>query len=294
MQIRALNLMLFSQRIGKKPVKMTIQSESMDADLRNSLWNALQIFYLDPISESYRRNSGQPYEFESFLMSLWINFFKQPLDTMPEPYYKLHEFLRKWFFSAEWCEVYDLLEEITKITSPADVRTFRETCNEFLKRELSGWRFVDAEITSIINPQEIDSIETAIQTVGQHKLHGVRTHLKTALEKLSDRKSPDYRNSIKESISAVESLCGLVVGKKTDLSKALTSIEKSGKIQVHPALKDGFNKIYGYTGDGDGIRHALLEAPNLDLEDALFMLVSCSSFINYLMAKVQKAGLKLN
>ncbi len=35
---------LFSQRKGLKPVKSIIQIDSMDTDLRNSLWNALSIF----------------------------------------------------------------------------------------------------------------------------------------------------------------------------------------------------------------------------------------------------------
>lgn len=36
---------LFSQRKGIKPVKSIIQSDNIDEDMRNSLWNALTIFY---------------------------------------------------------------------------------------------------------------------------------------------------------------------------------------------------------------------------------------------------------
>ena len=34
-----------------------------------------------------------------------------------------------------------------------------------------------------------------------------------------------------------------------------------------------------------GIRHALLQEPTLDSDDARFMLVSCSAFVNYLKTK---------
>ncbi len=68
-------------------------------------------------------------------------------------------------------------------------------------------------------------------------------------------------------------------------------IEK--KVELHPALKKAFDSLYGYTSDADGIRHALLDEPNLDSEDAKFMLVSCSAFINYLISKSSKAGIKL-
>lgn len=60
---------------------------------------------------------------------------------------------------------------------------------------------------------------------------------------------------------------------------------------MHPALKGSFEKLYGYTSDAEGIRHALLDEPNLDFEDAKFMLVSCSAFVNYLKAKAAKAGI---
>ncbi len=65
------------------------------------------------------------------------------------------------------------------------------------------------------------------------------------------------------------------------------------KISLHPALKDAFSSLYGYTSDAEGIRHALLDEPNLSFEDAKFMLVSCSAFINYLISKAPKAGIKI-
>ena len=70
-------------------------------------------------------------------------------------------------------------------------------------------------------------------------------------------------------------------------------IEKEGRIELHSALKKGFKSIYGYTSDSDGIRHGmgLTEETNLDYEDAKFMLISCSSFINYLKVKASKADL---
>ena len=73
---------------------------------------------------------------------------------------------------------------------------------------------------------------------------------------LSDRKNPDYRNSIKESISAVESICKIIAeDEKTTLAKALTKLKK--RIEIHGSLEEGFKKIYGYTSDADGIRHAI-------------------------------------
>jgi hypothetical protein len=51
--------------------------------------------------------------------------------------------------------------------------------------------------------------------------------------------------------------------------------------------------MYGYTSDAEGIRHALMDEPTLESEDAKFMLVSCSAFVNYLRSKAARAGGKV-
>jgi hypothetical protein len=77
--------------------------------------------------------------------------------------------------------------------------------------------------------------------------------LQRALQLLSDRKAPDYRNSIKESILAVESMARVVAeNEKATLADALKALEKSKKL--HTALKDGFGKLYGYVNDEQGTR----------------------------------------
>jgi hypothetical protein len=103
---------------------------------------------------------------------------------------------------------------------------------------------------------------------------------------LSDRSAPDHRNSIKESISAVESLCKNLTSDPTaTLGQALKPLEDKGII--HPALKSALAKLYGYTSDSGGIRHAMLDEPCLTFSDSKFMLVVCTAFANYLVAKVK-------
>ncbi len=40
-------------------------------------------------------------------------------------------------------------------------------------------------------------------------------------------------------------------------------------------------KLYGYSSDEDGIRHAILEEKEIGFDEAKFMLVACSGFVNY-------------
>lgn len=76
---------------------------------------------------------------------------------------------------------------------------------------------------------------------------------------------------------------------KATLGQAVKKLEDSG-VKLHPAFEGALQKMYGYTSDAEGIRHALLEESALDADDARFMLVSCSAFVNYLKAKSSKSG----
>ncbi len=149
---------------------------------------------------------------------------------------------------------------------------------------MSAYRFVDSKLVEINSKEEIVEIESAIRNAD--KYNSVKTHLSTAIDLLSDRKKPDYRNSIKESISAVESLTKIITkNDKTTLGQALKEIEK--KHQIPGSLKAAFSALYGYTSDEGGIRHSLLESGvQVDLEEARFMMVTCSAFVNYLMNKI--------
>lgn len=279
---------LFSQRKGLKPVKSVIQIDSMDSDLRNGLWNSLVIFYWDQVKGDWLPNYTNV---NLLLKILWLDYFKKPIDTIKNYWEYTYEEIRKYFFNCPWYEVYDFIEFIAN--NYPEERTnqkFMDFCNSILEKELSAYRFVGGKITQITSEVEISQIEEALEVTSPFK--AVNIHLKSALDLLSDRKSPDYRNSIKESISAVEAICKLIVkDEKATLSEALKKIDD--KLPLHSALKKAFDSLYGYTSNAEGIRHALLNEPNLSFEDAKFMLVSCSAFINYLINKAQKAGIKI-
>jgi len=285
--------MKFSQRIGKVSAQKQIQIDSLDDDLKNGLWNGIKTFVIDSLEKNNRYSSAS--QFDSFCANLWHNYYKLPIDNIPSYHHEAEQFIRTSFYKVEWYVSYDLLEFLANIESNSfyiENEEFKDFCNGILEREFSGYRFIGDKISPITNTNEIEEIESAIDQSGNFSsLVGANIHLKSALDKLSEKKSPDYRNSIKESISAVESLAKVISGNDKDsLGAALDKIK--GKIKIHPALEKGFKQIYGYTSDSDGIRHALMEEANCDFEDAKYMLVSSSAFINYLIIKAQKSGFK--
>ena len=274
---KCIKLKWFSQRKGFKSIKTKLQIDTIDDDLKNRLWNVLKKYYW---------NRGSTSSNESLLILLWDNYFKRNLDDMGVSWHDKYGKLRSYFFHCEWHEVYSFLEFIVNNHPNTHLsRQCMDLCNSILE-EVSAYRFAGGFITQITSKEEISEIEEALTT----PLKPVNVHLKTALELLSDKKSPDYRNSIKESISAVESICNLITGDKNlTLGQCLNKIEE--KIPMHRALEQSFSSLYGYTSSANGIRHALLDEATLEFEDAKFMLVSCSAFINYLKGKSSKAGI---
>ena len=273
----------FSERKGLKPISEVIQIDSMNEALRNSLWNALDVALWstrDFIYTDYGKSHIQ-----QLSSSLWFHYFQQPIDAWPDRPHKILSQIRKYFFACPWNEVYDLLEFIASHYDHL-MPDLPDLLNIILERELSGYRFVSGHLADFTNQEELAMIEDAVRDT---RFAGVSSHITRALELYADRASPDYRNSIKESISAVESIARLVArGPNATLSDALKIIEKNA--QLHPALKDGFLKLYGYTSDEQGIRHAMLDEPKLTAADARFFLVSCSAFVKYLKAQLPTGG----
>lgn len=281
--------MRFSERIGKKEFKSILQIDSIDEDLKNRLWNnVLENYFAKISSEIERYDRPSP----KMLISefIWKEFFKKPVDKFPlaplggRSIGALIDFIRIWFYNTEWYEVYDFIEFLCYIELKANLNlNFADFCNKSLKKELSGYRIINNKVVQITKEEEIISIEEALTNTD--KWSSVNIHLDSAINFLSDKTNPNYRNSIKESISAVEALCKIITGdKKATLGKALSEIETTHKI--HKALKSAFSTIYGYTSDSGGIRHALLETDtSIDIDEAKFMLISCSAFINYLITK---------
>lgn len=285
--------MKFSEREGFTRAREEIQLNDMDSALRNRIWNALDLFYWS-IGEKldktlYFPQMGHIY---SLFIKLYHHHFKIPVDTLPQEWTDAIKTLRDFYFKAKWYEVYDFIEFVANEYNDREVsQNFKKACNTILESEMSAYRFVGNEIAKITSGTEIETIEEALQS----PFSNVNKHLENALKLMANRKTPDYRNSIKESISAIEALCRLIIGEESaTLGKALDIIERKGILDLSPALKQAFDRLYGYTCSEDGIRHAFSDKKiKADFEEAKFMLVSCSAFVNYLKIKISKAGLKI-
>lgn len=275
----------FSERIGVTPPSTTLQVEGMNDALRNSLWNYLlkTIF------------AAMPENIIKAVRIICEEVFKQPIDDLPLDYDEQKEWLKGEFFNSQfqWYEVYNLIEfiseNIERMRGGFTPTLFQERANQILEREMSGYRFISGYLTPITNQEEVASIASSIEVARSSGLLGTQKHIETAISLLSRKPDPEYRNSIKESISAIESLTKQITGKdSTGLGEALKALD--AKVKFHGAFKSGLLSLYGYTCDDDGIRHAILEEPTVGFDEAKFMLVSCSALVNFLIAKASAHG----
>jgi len=273
----------FSQRHGYSPVEKAFQRESIDSALRTKLWNILKVAIWDRYDRRNPEYCELSKRIDLLTRRLWFNFFNRDLDRLPDLYEDYgnkgaYDVLKEYFLKFQWFEVYDFLEEVANDQSDLISDDVREWINKTLEEHNSAYRFVGTEIAEITDKNEIEAIETAMK----HADAPVRAHIDAALRMLSDKDVPDYRNSVKESISAVESACRLVTGNTSaTLGDALKRVE-----DLHPAMSRAFSQLYGYTNDASGIRHSLTDEPTITYADAKFMLVACSAFVSYLKLAV--------
>jgi hypothetical protein len=274
----------FSDRIGVTQTR-PIQLKGMNRKLKNSIWNLLlrTIFY------------GHPEEQLERVSYVTQFFLKLPTDEVPPYEYLAQPWLKtKYFNLLRWWEIYNLLEFMAHHEKQTlgiyNSTQFIILVNSILEGDGSGYRFIGNYLAPITNKSEIDSITEAIEASNAYNLYGAVKHLNTAIELFSKKPKPDYCNSIKESISAIESLVKQLTGEDSGgLDKALSILDS--KVKFHGAFKSGLLSLYGYTSDEDGIRHAILEEKDVGFDEAKFMLVACSALVYFIIAKADKHGL---
>ena len=269
----------FSVRHSHQQPK-SIQYEDMDDDLRTGLWNV----FLDcfPNVVSVKRFT----RFHSIFGTIWADFLKKPSDEYADDILRgSTDFIKDVFLSSEWHKVFDLVEFVISFlstpTTQATKKKFIDQCNKILEQENSAYKIVEGCVVEITAEQEIESIESAMAT----PYEGANGHIKNALSLFSRRENPDYRNSIKESISAVESITREITGKDS-FSAGVDKLGKCG-IKLHRDHQSALKNLYKFTCDADGIRHASPNSEPLDINrnTARFMLITCSAFVNHIIAE---------
>lgn len=284
--------------MGFNPCNTQPQTAEFDHRTRtfisNSLYDFLQIVFEHEVETRNLRYGLSDQNLSTvFCKDLIQNVFADS-NHLPIGYRynweNLYPSIEKVIMEAPYNEVLDLLWYICYWLSVATNKCFnifQKRFNDLFEREYVGYRFITGKIVPITDKIEMQEIEKAVQT----PFEGARAQLQKALGFLSDREHPDYKNCVKESISAVESVCKVLANDpKAELGKALKSLIANG-LNIHGSLKSAILALYGYASDEGGIRHAERETEStVTFEEAKFMMVTCSAIVNYLVAEYGKHG----
>lgn len=282
----------FAERIGKRAPRTLIQIEELGTETRTALWNDL-VPVKDVLENFHYKYHGTDRTEAAILHAIWTRDFKRAADEMPY-HHQVWKLIKEQILTSEWFLVLDLLESIVKYLRSYESDRLQgahtaviEKINSTFEYELVGYRFIGNEITPITEQTDVEAVSEALEQ--SQNFPGARHHLEQAISLLADKQNPDYPNSIKESISAVEAVVRTFSEGKT-LGQGLKKLEESG-LTIHPSLKGAWSQLYGWTSDDNGIRHGGIEAAKAGQPLAKYMLISCSAFVAYLIEEANKKGL---
>ena len=270
----------FEQREGFAAVPSQLARGELSDHLRSVLWA-----YLHPkLERTPYGNLGPPWR--NILLQKHVHRDHRPVDEFDSTAYVQIENLKRLCFDGDCGTVLGFFDWLITAFERPPVRA--DEIDQILTHCRSAYRVIDGMICFAGSDTEVETIQRAFTDLSSAGYNGARSHLRDAAKHLTNG---FWADSIRESIHAVESVAVLIEPKATTLGDALKLIEK--RKTIHPALKTGFQNIYGFTSDEKGIRHSLLEksASDVDEADALFMIGACAAFVSYLVAKAREAAL---
>ncbi len=284
------NKLTFSQREGKIPLPEPMQLKEVSPKFRQLIWHCIGT------------NSGGFINAHEMIYSYRFDILNEPHDEIvSHDEYENYEdisfsdtsvgsFAKDTILNGEYHEILTMIEFFLRHEGCTSI--FRNSLEKIFESTKIAYFIKDIDelptITPRITRESGEAVQQAIETIDMSGMAGASTHLRQAAENINANR---YAKSIEDSIHAVESVARTIDPKAKTLGPALDSLQKSGLLK-HPALKEAFSKLYGYTSDEQGIRHALLDkgSPDVDLDEAMFMFGACASFAAYLVNKHRKAA----
>ena len=278
----------FSQRYGYEPLPEPMQLEELSNDLRREIWNATRelLISLRSLYASYCFDEEASRFLERVLGKL-LKKFEDEIDT--SDYDDVLSQFKDWILHGRFNEVLDLVEIMANDSDYVEEEIVNgisesfERCAAAYYLDMSRYPYHFFPRSS---KAQGEATQESIKTIRDGGMEGATTHLRDAAAHIN---AQQFADSISDSIHAVESVARQIDPKSKTLGPALNSLEKAGLVK-HPALKEAFSKLYGYTSDEQGIRHSLTDknSPDVDLDEAMFMFGACASFAAYLVNKHHK------
>lgn len=251
----------------------------MSQELRRLIYYPIQV-EMQERSKSYGSYRAFYEDWRSVARDLFVRFFEQDPDDFSNSVHSLDTLIKNTLYYEEYGRAFDLVEFILRrpeLSYQAKVGI----ASAFVDAR-AAYRVVDGLVVAIGTAEQAVAFERALDDTSARADAAARKHLVDAAAAL---RTGDWAGSVRNSIHAVESVAIKLAPGEDTLGAALNAIDRRG--HLHGGLKAAFSKLYGYSSDEAGVRHALVftDEASVDEADALFMLGACSSFVSYLLAR---------
>lgn len=209
--------------------------------------------------------------------------------------------LESTIINCDWYQFYDCVEVVGRELkaaeemyegAPGNIRVdefsydaYRAGVNGLFEMHQVGWRLnAKSQLESALPKalsERIDGVETSLD-----RFHAAREHfVKAKTYALGVHR--DYENSIKESVSAFESVGRVIYEQTSTLGDVLNRMKKEKVIPV--MLISVMEKFYAYANAEPGVRHGGVLAPSSLEMDAEIAMHLSAAFIRYAIeVKLQK------
>lgn len=191
----------------------------------------------------------------------------------------------------DWPEFYDFIELVGQLLKKQDdeipfgdteyFEAYAKKVNALLQEDGIGWQLNDkSELTRQI-PRLVAKRSEAAREALKDKFAPARAHYQKATDYLY-RHPIDEANSVKEIVSAVESVARSVEPKATTLGSAIKLLQRDPRFSKH--LLDGLEKLYLYSNATPQVRHGHPAAGQPNLEEAELAHAVGVAYILYLIS----------
>ncbi len=203
--------------------------------------------------------------------------------------------------SMEWPDVYvfcervfsSLLTEKTQyhdgdtliVVSLDQVRQrFVSEVNTLLSESNLAYVFRSGRFERPGRPQTQRNVARAQAVLADPALHAAREHYAKAHRFFGER-APDFENSVKEAICALEAALEVKSGKRVsaDFEREVAKLSGPEPDKIPPPIAQAMVKIHAYRGGGKGVSHGNTGGLKVTRHEAELVLSAAAAFVTYVV-----------
>jgi hypothetical protein len=247
--------------------------------LRKSLWNLL---YRVISSSDHSRTA-----WGAILRGSCLAFFKETIDDQPTADNEASRgVLKDLFFRLPDHRVYDLFEFLLTNDragmKEVDRKLLRRGLNRVLDEEGAPVRLLRDRFLPLPDELALDAVATAEENLSLFDLAAASLQLQSAVAYLSRRPDPASAEAVREAVFAVASVVRTLAGSSGEVAMG-TVAPVAGRLGFSPELCQGIDGLLRYCHSRSGLPGAGKTDKPVDLAEATFLVVCCSSVVNLLL-----------